>query len=343
MLGRLHIFHERIGDYHSALEYARLGEGVAREIGDPAGVGAAHSLLGIAHHLIGDQSLARRHLDDALSLPSASERIYDNHFGFYHRNRAGIALARNLWLQGFADQAQDMARSIVEEAEALNHPISLCIALIWAVSVFLWSGDLDSAEDHIAQFMAHADKNSLQPYNAAGQGVRGQLLVKRGRFEAGIALINEAQRSLHAARYALLTTAFNSSLAEALLATRQLEQALAITDETMAKVERGGDMFYMPELLRIKADILAAASPSDPAHAKTHYQRAVELARGQFSIGWELRAAMGLAVLLSKSDRHGEAKEALAPVHARFTEGFQTADLKKARKLLDIPAVSAAG
>jgi tetratricopeptide (TPR) repeat protein len=342
MLGRLHIFHERIGDYHSALAFAQRGESVANGIGDPAAISAAHSLLGIAHHLRGDQSLTRQHLDIALSLPPVSERIDENYFGFHHQNRAGIALARTLWLQGFAGQAQDVALSTIEEAEALDHPVSLCMALIWAVSVFLWSGDLDSADCYIEHFIAHADKHSLAPYNAVGQGVKGQLLTKRGQIDAGIALIGGALGTLREARYELLTTEFNSTLAEALAAKKQFEQALAITGETIAQAERGGDMFYMPELLRIKADILAAALPAGLAEPGMYFERSIELARRQSSMSWELRAATSLALWQAGNGQHVRAYALLADVYARFTEGFQSADLKKARDVLDSLSVPAA-
>jgi hypothetical protein len=200
LLGRLHIFHERIGDFHSALEFALRGEAVAATIADPVGIAEAHSALGISHHLEGNGARARFYLEAAAAELPASNRINTFHFGFDYRNRARIALARALWLEGFSDQAQIVARETVAEAD---HPVTLCIALIWAVSVFMWNGDLDAGEAHIDRFIEQADRYSLAPYQAVGRGVKGELLVRRGEPESGIAELRAALEALHSLRYEL--------------------------------------------------------------------------------------------------------------------------------------------
>jgi predicted ATPase len=333
VLGRLHIFHERAGDFHRALAFAQRGESVAREIADPVGIAAAQSLLGLSYHLIGNQAYARTHLEAALVQPPASQRINTIHFGFHHRNRARIALARTLWLQGCPDQAVRLARQTVDEAGAIGHPVTLCIALIWAVSVFHWVGDSASAEESIERFIAHADRHSLAPYHAVGLGMTGELSVKRGQAEVGMELLRSCLESLHADRYELMTTAFHGALVEGLAMTRRLDQALVAIDETIDLVERNGDLFNMPELLRIKGDVLV--SVTDTRQAEECFLRSLELAGRQSAPSWELRTTMSLARLWLRQDRRDEAQAALARVYARFSEGFETADLKAAKQLLD--------
>jgi predicted ATPase/DNA-binding winged helix-turn-helix (wHTH) protein len=335
LLGRLHIFHERIGDFHHALQVAEQSITVASKIGDPVGIAAAHSLLGISHHLMGDQTSARKHLEDALIRPPVSQRINTFHFGFDHRNRAGIALARTLWLQGYSDQAQEVARQTVEEASTLNHPVTLCIALIWAVSVFLWVGDWTSAEENIGRFIAHADRYSLAPYQAVGLGVKGELSVKRGEVGAGVHLLHVALDTLHAHRYELLTTAFNVTAVEGLASIGQFDQALEAIDQTIARVESNGDLFYMPELLRIKGDLLASAPRPRLPQAQDFFLRSLELASQQSALAWELRAATDLALCWSEQGHFEKAREMLARTFDRFTEGFESSDLKAAQCLLD--------
>jgi tetratricopeptide (TPR) repeat protein len=335
LLGRLHIFHERIGDFHYALQVAEHSITVALEIGDPVGIAAAHSLLGISHHLMGDQTSARKHLEAALIRPPASQRINTFDFGFDHRSRAGIALARTLWLQGYSDQAVEVARQTVEEASALNHPVTLCIALIWAVSVFLWVGDWTSTEESIGRIIAHADRYSLAPYQAVGLGVKGELSVKRGEAEAGIHLLHLALDILHAHRYELLTTAFNMAAVEGLAMTGRSDQALEAIDQTIALVESNGDLFYMPELLRIKGGLLASASRPRLAQAQDYFLRSLELASQQSALAWELRAATNLALCWSEQGHFDKARDMLARIFGRFTEGFESSDLKAAQRLLD--------
>lgn len=335
LIGRLHIFHERVGDFHRALEIAEEGFRVALEIADPVGIAAAHSLLGISYHLMGDQTSARKHLESALLRPPVSQRINPLHFGFDHRNRAGIALARTLWLQGYSDQAVTVARQTVEEAAALNHPVTLCIALIWAVSTFLWVGDWTSAEENIERFIAHADRYSLAPYQAAGLGVKGELSIKRGEAEAGVHLLHIALETLHAHRYELLTTAFNISVVEGLALLGRFDQALEAIDQTIALVDSNGDRFYMPELLRIKGDLLASAPRTRLAQAEDCFTRSIELARQQSALAWELRAATNLALCWSEQGHFDKARDLLARIYDRFTEGFESSDLKAAKRLLD--------
>jgi predicted ATPase/DNA-binding winged helix-turn-helix (wHTH) protein len=333
MLGRLHIFHERAGDFQRALAFAQRGVAVAKEIADSVGIAAAQSLLGLSYHLIGNQANARIHLEAALLQPPASQRINTIHFGFHHRNRARIAFARTLWLQGCPDQAVRLAQQTVEEAGDIGHPVTLCIALIWAVSVFHWVGDAVSAEESIERFIGHADRYSLGPYHAVGLGMKGELSVKRGQAEAGIELLRSCLEALHADRYELMTTAFHGALAEGLAMTRRLDQALVKIDETIALVERNGDLFNMPELLRLKGEFLA--SVADAPRAEECFLRSLELARQQLARSWELRTMTSLARLWLRQDRRDEAREALAQVYAGFSEGFETADLEAAKQLLN--------
>jgi tetratricopeptide (TPR) repeat protein len=152
LLCRLHIFHERIGEYVIAMAYARQAVEVAELINQPEAIGIAFSLSGISHHLAGDQKRARRELELSLERSPTSLRSRTIHYGFDHRNRSGIALARVLWLGGHSEDARRVAAQTVREADQLNHPVTQCIALIWSLTVFLWIGDLAAAEKALDQF-----------------------------------------------------------------------------------------------------------------------------------------------------------------------------------------------
>jgi len=334
LLGRLHIFHERAGEFHDAFTFARRSEAAAREIADPVGISAAHSVLGISYHLAGSNREARTHLEAALALPPVSWRINTTHFGFHHHNRARIALARTLWLQGCSDQACRTARHTVEEAATLGHPVTLCIAIIWALSVFHWLGDVESAQESIERFEAQAYRHSFGPYIAGSIGMRGRLAVEGGDAYAGIARLRESLELLHADRYELLTTEFNVALTRGLALAGDLDGAMATLDETIALVNRNGDLFHLPELLRLQGDVLASLERPRPAEAC--YADALETARRQGSLGWELRAATSFAKLHLAEGRRDDARELLTGVYERFTEGFGTTDLIAAKQVLDI-------
>jgi tetratricopeptide (TPR) repeat protein len=264
-----------------------------------------------------------------------SPRISTFHFGFDYRNRAGIILARALWLLGYSEQAASVARQAAEEAWVLDHSLTLCIAHIYAVSVFLWIGDWMSAGEFMKKLVSHARRRSIVPYEVAGQGVTGFIMIKLGDADAGIPLVRDSLKALRAQRYELVTTLLNSALAEGLATTGQHDEALKTIDETIALIQSNGDFLSMAELLRIKAEILSLMPDARAGLAEDCFLSALELARKQSAFAWELRTASGLAQFRLKQGRRQEAWDLLKPVFDRVSEGFETADVTAARHLLD--------
>jgi predicted ATPase/DNA-binding winged helix-turn-helix (wHTH) protein len=172
LLGPLHMFHLRGGDFEATLRYARRSCTVAETIEDPAAIALAHSILGISLHLMGDLSGARAELETALQHGAGFQRTSTIYLGFDHHNRAGIVLARTLWLQGHPAQAMERARQAIKDVERMDHPVSLTIVLHWAASVFLWTGDLANAERHIDWLITHAETHSLGPSVTLGHGFK---------------------------------------------------------------------------------------------------------------------------------------------------------------------------
>jgi len=334
LLGRLHIFHERLAEFRTALEYAKRSRAVAERIGDPVAMAEAHSALGISYHLEGRAVDARLHLEAAAAEISTSSHIDAFHFGFDYRNRARIALARALWLQGLPDQAIRLAKETVEEAETFNHPVTLCIALIWAVSVSIWDGDLNGGERYIDRFIEQAERHSLAPYQSVGRGVKGELLVRRGDAQAGLPLLRGALETLHGLRYELLTTSFMIAVSEGLAMIGRLDEAAAAIDEAIEVVDRNGDLFMMPELLRVRGEILISLRTSDPSMAEKSLLSALDLSVHQGALAWQLRTATSLARYRASQGRREEARSVLAPVYARFSERVENVDMVSARRLL---------
>jgi predicted ATPase/DNA-binding winged helix-turn-helix (wHTH) protein len=332
LLGRMHIFHERMGQFDAALRYARRSAVVAAGLRDPAGLVLAHSLLGVSLHLVGDHREAMKMLEIAWKGPG-TEQI-STVYGFDHRNRAGITLARELWLQGQPDNALQLARRTVAEAAQMEHPITLCIALIWAVSLFLWTGNLEAAEESIDQFIALARSRSLGPYLAVGRGVKGELAIRRGDARGGIEAIRSCLQELHEARYELLTTTFNMALVQGLLSLGEFGQGAVLVDDTIKLVKHNGDRFYMPELLRMRARVLLSQPQPKSDEAESWFTESLELSRRQGAVAWELRTAIDLAELLAERRRGEEAGWLLRHVLDRFVEGSDTADIRAARQLL---------
>jgi predicted ATPase len=104
--------------------------------------------------------------------------------------------------------------------------------------------------------------------------------------------------------------------------------------EAMRRAETGQAGWCAAEILRAKGEIALKQDASNAVAAEGLFRLSLDMARRQGALAWELRSAMSAARLLQAQGRAGEARDLLAPVHARFTEGFGTADLVAARALL---------
>ncbi|WP_343715145.1 winged helix-turn-helix domain-containing protein [Inquilinus sp.] len=332
VLGPLHMFHLRVGAFDTALGLARQGAALAGAAEDAATLALAQFLLGISLHLAGDLGGARAALEAALRRPAGPSSAGMIHLGFEGPNLAGVILARTLWLQGYPVQAAELAARAVREAERMDHPVTLSVATLWAITVYLWTGDLDRAEALAARFTARAGSHSLGPYLAVGQAFAGAIAIRRGEAEAGVAVLRGGLATLREAGHEVLTTALELALAEGLAATGREAEGLALADAAIRRVEARGDLIYRSELLRVKGRALLAMRQA--AEAEASLRRSLDQARAQAVPAWELRAATELAALLAGQDRAGEAAALLRPVLDGFTEGAETADLKAAAMLL---------
>ncbi|WP_158932751.1 winged helix-turn-helix domain-containing protein [Acidisphaera sp. S103] len=334
LLNMLHTFHGRLGDRGAADHVAKRGSAVSKTIADPAASALGHRLLGMVLHHMGDHGGARVELEAALRHGADSRAASTAYFGFDGHILAGTGLARTLWLLGHPVQATERARQTVKEAADQDHPVALSMALVWAIFVFLQTGDLQSAEQHIDWFMTRAESQSLGPYLAVGRGFKGQLAIMRGDAKAGVESLRLALAELHASRYELLTTVLNISLAQGLAVTRQFAEGMALIDQTIRQVGENEDFVYTPELLRVKGGLLLSMPNAAAEDAETCFTRSLELSRRQGARAWELRTAIDLAAMMAMRGQAAGAHALLQPVFGQFVEGFDTADLKTAERLL---------
>jgi hypothetical protein len=122
-----------------------------------------------------------------------------------------VGLAGTLWLRGFADQALRIAQKAIGEAASQDHPVPICVSLLFASTLSLWTGDLPPASDLVAQAIVRAGRYSLAPHRALGVALKGELAIARDEPEAGLELLRGALETLRGQQYNLL---FNGALAE---------------------------------------------------------------------------------------------------------------------------------
>ncbi|RVI59206.1 transcriptional regulator [Sinorhizobium meliloti] len=298
MLARLHIFHKRLGNYAIAQAHAVRAVEVATQIGNDEALSVAFSLSGISRYLAGNLVRARQELELAMEKSGPSLRSRTIRYGFDNRSRTGIALAYTLWLLGEPEAAGRLARQTVREAAQLQHGITHCIALVWSLVIHLWMNDFTAAEEALAVFTESAESNALDPYIAAASGFRGELAFQREGTPAALDAIAESLAGLRSARYELLIAPLTIMLAWDLLLTSRLQEARALIEAAVSRCEAIGELFVMPELLRIKAEI-AYRLDGDAAASETLLREAITLAREQGAVAWERKSSANLAALTS--------------------------------------------
>jgi predicted ATPase len=130
-----------------------------------------------------------------------------------------------------------------------------------------------------------------------------------------------------------LITFRDAVMGEALGRTGKIGDGLVLVEAAIDHSERTEERWASAELLRVKGELLLLqGTPGAAATAEDHFRQALDWARRQGALSWELRAATSLARLLRDQGRAADALALLQPVYDRFTEGFDTADLKAARR-----------
>jgi predicted ATPase len=334
LLGMLSMFRVREGDFTTSLRDAKRSRAVRGAEENPTALALANSILGRALQFVGDHDASRVELEASFRYWSCSQQIGEIHLGLDHHILVGIGLARNLWFRGYPEQSRHRLQQTITDAERKNHPASLGLALSWAPELFIWLGDLRSAEQHAVWLEAHAQTHSLGPYIAVARGYKGTLAVSRGDAGEGVQNLQACLEQLRGMRYAMLSTGFRLSQVQGLVAMRSPNDALALVEDTLGRVETNGDLLHMPEALRVKANVLLALPEPRIDDAEACLIGSLDWSRRQGARSWELRAAIGLASLRASQHQAGRAREVLAPVLEGFSEGFDTADVMAATQLL---------
>jgi predicted ATPase len=326
----------RVGRLHrAAMTQAQSFSTLAASRADPNHRLIGERMLGIWHHYLGDQVSARRHLEGVLEAYVESEsRSHIIRFQVDLRVSACTFLAPVLWLLGFSDQAAQAAKAAIEHAQATNHALSVCHALVFgACPTALLSGDLVGAEHYVSMVIDHAERHGLARWHAYGCSYHGALLIKRGDVAGGLRRLRAGFDELGG--FATLRF-MDFLLPEALYRAGEISAGLAAVDEVIARSRETEEHRFIAELLRIKGELLLLQGESGAAaRAGDLFREAVDWGRRQQTLSWELRAATSLARLLRDQHRSADAIACLRPVYGRFTEGFGTADPIAAKRLLD--------
>jgi predicted ATPase len=244
-------------------------------------------------------------------------------------------LAWTLWYLGYPDQALVHMHTALALAQEDATPSRLETVLAAAALLHHLRGEGERAHAYIAHALAVAKEQGFRFRFAFDATLSGWVLGVQGHVPEGI-----AQMSQGLAVYGTTGAQMSQPWFLALLATLhgragQWDHAQQRMAEAMAAMAAVGQNCYQAEVHRLKGELLLQQSLDYQAEAENCFDHALAIARSQQAKSLELRAATSLARLWQQQSKQQEAHDLLAPVYNWFTEGFDTADLKDAKALLD--------
>jgi predicted ATPase len=225
----------------------------------------------------------------------------------------------------------------VEEGRVIGHALSFCSVLgQGACPIAFLAGDFDAAARYGAMLLDHTERHPMRLWQLWARCFNAMVMAKRGNITAGLDVLRgeleQAGDAKFLPRFLLPLGEFAACLGEA----GEVTHGLGIVDDALARCKTRDEGWYLAELLRIKGKLILKGDNSEAAaKAEEEFLSALDWARRQGALSWELRAATSLVRLRRDQGRSADATALLQPVYGRFTEGFATADLKAAKALLD--------
>jgi predicted ATPase/class 3 adenylate cyclase/ribosomal protein L40E len=243
--------------------------------------------------------------------------------------------AWNAWLLGFADRALKLLHHAFALARASDSKAVEEQAHNLAFWVFFVRREVERMRESAAITVALSAELADPDRQAIGEFFLGWFdSVVQGRAD-GIARMQRSLADLRSTGSSAFTSYFLSVMAQVQCLFGHRDEALGTISEAVAAVEETGERFAEAEVHRTKGELLLAKGVSNTTQAEQSFRRAIEIARHQKAKSLELRATTSLARLLRDTDRRDEARAVLSEIYNWFTEGFDTADLKEAKALLD--------
>ena len=335
--GRLGIAQLGLAYFHYNRGDVERGRALAAEVLALAEAEGSVELLVMAHLNVAEPEYYQGKFVSSLTHCERAFALYDpaRHSEFLLGSHTGVPAlgyaAWNLWCLGSPDRALARAEEAVSLGRRLNHPFSLARALHFETAIHGHRRDSARQQERLAEFVALSEMHEFHLFLGVGRYYCAATRVVAGDV-AGLPEMLEALTLIRKTGYQ--SPWILILLAETQQAAGQLAEARATVAAALAISAQLGQPFWDADLRRLDGDLVLATGGA-PEEAAARYQQALDIARAQEAKSFELRAATSLARLWRDQGKRDEARTMLAPIYGWFTEGFDTADLKDAKALLE--------
>jgi class 3 adenylate cyclase/predicted ATPase len=316
----------------TALDLLRLGE----QLSDTASELVGHRSMALCLYHLGEFRSAREHLERVLSIyvPGAHHPL-TSIAAFDMRAAALTYLSLSLLILGYPEQARQWNEQSLLWSRSLRHPHTLAFSLHYAAFFHLIGGVGPAAAGVLDELRSLAAEQRFPIWAAGADVMRGYVLAARGEAAEGLRLARRGLAERQATGSSWHQTYFLGLLARIAQDAGEPAEALSLLETALAMADSTGERWFESELHRLRGRALIMHQQGAGAAAEGCFQHAIEAAQEQQARLWELRATTSLAQLWAEQGKRAEARALLGPVYGSFTEGFETADLRDARALLD--------
>jgi predicted ATPase len=331
-LSGLWVFHLVRAELREADALAQQLLASAHESKDDSRLALAHLAAGGTAFWCGHLEDASEHLTQSIAACEPGKRLSQV---FVH-DPAVYSRAYLAWSQhyrGYPDHALTTARDCVRVAHVLSRPRTLALATQFAGHLHLLRREPDAVVEHSRTLTSLAGEHGFPSYRALAEILAGGAALQYGEGAQAVEAIKRGIDAFQSLGSGLAVPWFLGDLAEGLRSIGRYDEALDVVSDALCRSEGSGERQFAAELHRIAGTALMARGKS--VEAENSFRRAIEIARMQSARMWELRATTSLARLLNEQGKRDEERTMLAEIYGWFTEGFDTADLKDAKTLLD--------
>jgi len=304
---------------------------LARDEGEPSLLLQAHLSQGCLHYYFGDFGQARENFERVIDL--YNPQIHFPHAIIYGKDPCVTSLnllSQVLFYLGYPDEALKKMNDSLSLAQTLNHPFSLGYAMVSAAILHTLRREELAAQKWAEEAISLSEERNFGLWVTAGMYHRGLALAEQGQTEEGIALMHESLADWRAGGAELGVRNWPGLLGEWYGRTGQSEEGLKFIAKELESKERSREGVAISELYRIRGELVMPQS-----EAESNFGEAINISREQEAKSLELRAVMSLSRLWQKQGKRIEARNSLIEIYSWFTEGFNTADLKEAKTLLE--------
>jgi predicted ATPase len=287
--------------------------------------------------------VARAHLAQGITLYGTRQpQAYGLTIGQDPGTACFILTSLVLWLLGYPEQAMQQAQKALSLAQALSHPFSLAFALDQVAVIHLLRGEWLAVQERAQAIITIAATQGFALWMAHATLLQGRALVAQGQIASGLAQMHQGVAAMHATGQMQGKVMTLSLLAEAYALNGEIEVGLDTLAEALEIIHTHGLRLWEAEVYRLRGEFLLARHGTGQKLTDQHaeavaacFQQALEVARQQQVRAWELRTALSLSRLWQRQGRALAARQLLADIYGWFTEGFDTADLRAARTVVD--------